>query len=207
MNLKKQFSIFSLIFLLVSCQGKQEGSGSSDNEVEKDRYSKESEYDLPVIGFSNSLKLNYRYDFNYEGNTISKDPNSTVLGNYPFYVALNDLDKAEVHFYSDHDLRNVRYINKKSIPAGKFKDLNMGDINRFAHNIEDYTREFTYGYEFTQYPELKLEERIFIFDTYEADLPLVSKSTIMIWMEKDLKDKDVFRFHYKLLDYELTEEE
>lgn len=202
-----KFLLLSLaLILLVSCSESSESGESS----EESSYEKESGYGMPRIGFHRAVTLNYRFAHSYEDLTVNPNGNVEVLGDMPFFMFLNEGDKLEVMFYNDQDIKNISYLNFSSLVSGTIiSELNSSIL---AHpslkNIPAFERELTFNKDSESNQDLT--DRVFIVETEEANLPMVSNSKTMVWLECTTSSRlktcpeGKLKFHYKLISYNLS---
>lgn len=194
--------------VLVSCNGsseKSEGSVSSEANTFE-----ESGFGKPKVGFHRAVSLNYRFANSYEDLTFNPNGNSEILGEMPFYMFLNDGDKIDLRFYPNQDIKKVSYLNVGSLHSRTvISSLDISVLtNPSLRSIPDFERVFTYRKEMDS--EQDMDNKVFIVETEEANLPFVSNSKIMFWLECSTISRlsscpeSKLKFNFKLLSYSLS---
>lgn len=205
-----KFLLLSLaLTLLVSCGGSSENSLEESGSTAGDAY-EASGLGVPKIGFHRTVSLNYRFANSYEDLTFNPNGNKEVLGDKPFFMFLNEGDKIDLNFYSKQDIKKVSYLKASALNSGTIiSNLDISVLNNKSwQDITDFERVFTYRKEFDS--EQDMDNKIFIVETEEADLPFVSNSKVMFWLECSASfrvtscPEGKLKFNYKLLSYSLS---
>jgi hypothetical protein len=175
------------------------------------------QFDLPRVGFHRSVNINYHFEHMYENMTINPPVPNPAPGAKPFFISMSTATKMYINYYPYHDIKKVQYIDyKSSIDFIDLKSIPLHEIlnNPKIRTIKNPYREFSLGDKHADFPEQEMSGKVFIVESEAADLPYVSKMTIMFWFQcvgdeigKSKSyyncDSQKFNFHYKLLSYNL----
>ena len=208
----KLIALILTLSLLASCKG----GPSEESEDAYSTYTEAAEtFDPPEVGFYRGINLNYRFTSVYEYMYLKPDSRNPVPGHKPFVLFLYEEDRIELNYYREQDIKSVSYINLgKSLETSNFKDVNIEILSDLRlKKIKNPFRSFEFGSFDPNFPEQDMAGKVFFVESEAADLPYVSKMTVMFWLECDgglkWKSKEEYscptklKFNYKLLKYKL----
>lgn len=203
--------------LFVSCSETEKKTTQTANSETSEL--EQHGYGMPNLGYYKAVNLNYNLNFMYERLTVNPTGNYRVLGDMPYFVEIDDKGVVEVQFYSDTFLKSVKSVHFGNyFNTNKIKEMGLSDLPNLAvREIQDFSRELSYGKLNPAHPEQDMLNKAFVIETQESDYPFVSTMTQLVWVEcmgkfvsktkaDYLCDGGNLKFHYKLLDYQVAVE-
>lgn len=215
----------AVLVSLISCGNPAKMSELDQSETSHLDNENSEAFILPDLNQHRVVTVDSSISGNYENNTINPKKLGKVLGDYAFFIMINEesnphYDQINLFFYSKTKVNSVFYADLK---GNEFNFLNAdkSTIRRlgFKENTDFYKNDLIWGERNIDYPLNDMLNKAYIVNTEEIanknNREFKAESSYLMWFECSDAIKDVqgiaytcgkhnLKFHYKLLDYSLT---